>query len=319
MARCFPYRAGCLPMTAADDFFARAEKLLARFEQSLPPLPDSHVEDGIAWRWRKRNGRGWLDPITRFNPVALDDLQHIEVQKEELTRNTRQFLAGLPANNALLWGPRGTGKSSLVKALLNAYAPAGLRLVEVERHDLVDGRDAELPAEGLHAAGFELEHGCRHAAAEQFVGRAVVKRDLPDVKIRARPPDQFDRVIDDRQRLESEEIHLEHAELGERAHGVLGHHFLLIAAGERHVDVEVGRTDDDPGGVHAGPAGQSFEPGGVLPEFGGGGFIGDGGSQFRIFRARLLERDVELIGDHFGDAVGVAVAPAEHAPDVPDD
>jgi len=125
-------------MTAADDFFARAERLLARFEQSLPPLPDSHVEDGIAWRWRKRNGRGWLDPITRFNPVALDDLQHIEVQKEELTRNTRQFLAGLPANNALLWGPRGTGKSSLVKALLNAYAPAGLRLVEVERHDLVD-------------------------------------------------------------------------------------------------------------------------------------------------------------------------------------
>ena len=125
-------------MTAADDFFARAEKLLARFEQSLPPLPDSHVEDGIAWRWRKRNGRGWLDPITRFNPVALEDLQHIEVQKEELARNTRQFLAGLPANNALLWGPRGTGKSSLVKALLNAYAPAGLRLVEVERHDLVD-------------------------------------------------------------------------------------------------------------------------------------------------------------------------------------
>ncbi len=125
-------------MTAADDFFARAEKLLARFEQSLPPLPDSRIEDGIAWRWRKRNGRGWLDPITRFNPVALDDLQHIEVQKEELSRNTRQFLAGLPANNALLWGPRGTGKSSLVKALLNAYAPAGLRLVEVERHDLVD-------------------------------------------------------------------------------------------------------------------------------------------------------------------------------------
>jgi hypothetical protein len=125
-------------MTAADDFFARAEKLLARFEQSLPPLPDSHVADGIAWRWRKRNGRGWLDPITRFNPVALHDLQHIEVQKEELSRNTRQFLAGLPANNALLWGPRGTGKSSLVKALLNAYAPAGLRLVEVERHDLVD-------------------------------------------------------------------------------------------------------------------------------------------------------------------------------------
>jgi predicted AAA+ superfamily ATPase len=125
-------------MTAADEFFARAERLLARFEQSLPPLHDASFEDGIAWRWRKRNGHGWLDRITRFNPVALDDLQHIEIQKEELGRNTRQFLQGLPANNALLWGPRGTGKSSLVKALLNAYAPSGLRLVEVERHDLVD-------------------------------------------------------------------------------------------------------------------------------------------------------------------------------------
>lgn len=125
-------------MTAADEFFARAERLLARFEQSLPPLHDDRFDDGIAWRWRKRNGRGWLDRITRFNPVSLDDLQHIEIQKEELGRNTRQFLQGLPANNALLWGPRGTGKSSLVKALLNAYAPSGLRLVEVERHDLVD-------------------------------------------------------------------------------------------------------------------------------------------------------------------------------------
>jgi predicted AAA+ superfamily ATPase len=125
-------------MTAADEFFARAEKLLARFEQSLPPLPEDAPDDAVAWRWRKRGGRGWLAPITRFNPVSLDDLRHIEVPKDELVRNTRQFLAGLPANNALLWGPRGTGKSSLVKALLNAYAPEGLRLVEVERHDLVD-------------------------------------------------------------------------------------------------------------------------------------------------------------------------------------
>jgi len=126
------------PMSTADDFFARAERLLARFEQSLPPLPDADFAAGIAWRWRKRQGRGWLDRITRLNPVRLDDLRHIDVQKDELGRNTRQFLAGLPANNALLWGPRGTGKSSLVKALLNEYAPQGLKLVEVERHDLID-------------------------------------------------------------------------------------------------------------------------------------------------------------------------------------
>ncbi len=125
-------------MTAADEFFARAERLLTRFEQSLPPQHGECLDDGIAWRWRKHNGRGWLDRITRFNPLMLEDLQHIEIQKEELSRNTRQFLAGLPANNALLWGPRGTGKSSLVKALLNTYAPQGLRLVEVERRDLVD-------------------------------------------------------------------------------------------------------------------------------------------------------------------------------------
>jgi predicted AAA+ superfamily ATPase len=125
-------------MTAADDFFARAERLLARLEQSLPPPREETPAAAVAWRWRKRGGNGWLAPITRFSPVTLDDLHHIEVPKEELVRNTRQFLAGLPANNALLWGPRGTGKSSLVKALLNAYAPAGLRLVEVERQDLVD-------------------------------------------------------------------------------------------------------------------------------------------------------------------------------------
>jgi predicted AAA+ superfamily ATPase len=125
-------------MTVADDFFARAERLLARLEQSLPPPREEFTADAVAWRWRKRGGSGWLAPIARFNPVTLDDLHHIDVPKEELVRNTRQFLAGLPANNALLWGPRGTGKSSLVKAVLNTYAPAGLRLVEVERHDLVD-------------------------------------------------------------------------------------------------------------------------------------------------------------------------------------
>ena len=101
-------------------------------------MVNDEAESWVAWRWRKRNGRGWLDPITRFNPVSLDDLQHIEPQKDELGRNTRQFLAGLPANNALLWGPRGTGKSSLVKALLIEYAARGLRLIEVDKGDLMD-------------------------------------------------------------------------------------------------------------------------------------------------------------------------------------
>ena len=125
-------------MSDADQFFARAERLLERLEKHLPGNPPTSMDDAIAWRWRKGNGTGRLQAITRFNPVGLDDLLHVERQKSAIERNTRQFLAGLPANNALLWGPRGTGKSSLVKALLNDYAARGLRLVEVDRLDLVD-------------------------------------------------------------------------------------------------------------------------------------------------------------------------------------
>ena len=125
-------------MTPTESLLTRAEAVLARLEALLPPASPAALDDGIAWRWRKRNHQGWLEPITRFSNIRLDDLQHIDEPRTELERNTRQFLAGLPANNALLWGPRGTGKSSLVKALLNAYAPDGLRLIEVERQDLID-------------------------------------------------------------------------------------------------------------------------------------------------------------------------------------
>jgi len=125
-------------MNDADRFFHRAEALITRLEKLFPVHVEPEIEDAIAWRWRKRNGVGRLQPVTRFNSIRLDDLCHIDFQKRELERNTRQFLAGLPANNALLWGPRGTGKSSLVKALLNAYAERGLRLVEVGRNDLLD-------------------------------------------------------------------------------------------------------------------------------------------------------------------------------------
>jgi len=126
-------------LSKADKFFRRAERLIERLERLVPTPPASVVAQGdvIAWRWRRIGGSGRLEPITRFNRVCLTDLLHIDRQKEALVRNTRQFLAGLPANNALLWGPRGTGKSSLVKALLNDYAPVGLRLVEVDRLDLV--------------------------------------------------------------------------------------------------------------------------------------------------------------------------------------
>lgn len=125
-------------MSDVDRFFSRAERLLERLEQILPGEARFSMDDAIAWRWRKHGNAGRLQPITRFNAVGLDDLLHVDRQKAAVERNTRQFLAGLPANNALLWGPRGTGKSSLVKALLNDYAGHGLRLVEVDRLDLVD-------------------------------------------------------------------------------------------------------------------------------------------------------------------------------------
>jgi predicted AAA+ superfamily ATPase len=85
--------------------------------------------------WRQR--QQYLRPVTQFDPVRLQQLLGIEKQKQQLTANTERFLAGLPANNALLWGARGTGKSSLVKALLNEYLAQGLRIIEVDKQDLL--------------------------------------------------------------------------------------------------------------------------------------------------------------------------------------
>ena len=95
-------------------------------------------EEGLAYWYRRVGGRGVLQPVRRPHRLRLDDLKDIEPQKARVVRNTEQFLAGRPANNVLLTGARGTGKSSLVKALLTEYADRGLRLVEMEKADLVD-------------------------------------------------------------------------------------------------------------------------------------------------------------------------------------
>ncbi len=118
---------------------ARLESLLGRVETLLPPLePEPDWTRVIAARWRKRGGRGFLHTIAHPHAIALSDLVAIDAQKQAVDRNTRQFVAGLPANNLLLTGSRGTGKSSLVKAMLARYAEDGLRLVEVDKADLVD-------------------------------------------------------------------------------------------------------------------------------------------------------------------------------------
>jgi len=121
------------------DLIARAEGVLARVESLLPPTdPDPDWKRVTAARWRKRSGRGFLQAIAHPHAIKLDELVAVEDQKRVIDRNTRQFVAGFPANNVLLTGSRGTGKSSLVKAMLSKYAGKGLRLIEVDKADLVD-------------------------------------------------------------------------------------------------------------------------------------------------------------------------------------
>ncbi|WP_295372585.1 ATP-binding protein [uncultured Pseudacidovorax sp.] len=119
----------------------RAEQLIDRIESVLPqPLgapPDWNA--AIAWRYRRRSsGHGRLEPVRHVAAMALSDLKEIDGQKEKIERNTRQFIEGRPANNVLLTGARGTGKSSLVRACLHEFAPQGLRLIEVDKADLTD-------------------------------------------------------------------------------------------------------------------------------------------------------------------------------------
>jgi len=116
----------------------RAERVLAQLEAWLPPAPPETDWSAHAYRWRKRGARGWLDAVKQVSRIETGDLQHIERQKGIIDRNTRQFIEGKPANNVLMTGARGTGKSSLVKAMLAAYADRGLRLIEVDKSDLAD-------------------------------------------------------------------------------------------------------------------------------------------------------------------------------------
>ncbi len=125
--------------TALDALVARADLLLKRLERILPhALSAPDWDASIAFRYRKRGASGWLQPVRLVAPIALSDLKEVDGQKQRLVRNTGQFVAGVPANNVLLTGARGTGKSSLIKACLNEFAPRGLRLIEVDKADLID-------------------------------------------------------------------------------------------------------------------------------------------------------------------------------------
>jgi len=141
-----------------SDLIARAEGVLERVEALLPPLAaDPDWSKVTAARWRKRSGRGYLQAIANPHAIRLDDLVAVDDQKHTIDANTRQFVAGLPANNVLLTGSRGTGKSSLVKAMLLKYSGKGLRLIEVDKSDLVDLPDI---AERVAAHAFRFVIFC---------------------------------------------------------------------------------------------------------------------------------------------------------------
>ena len=123
-----------------ERLIVRAEALISRIESVLPqPLTAPDWSASIAYRYRKRSsGHGALEPVKNIGSMGLGDLREIDDQKEKIKRNTEQFVSGRPANNVLLTGSRGTGKSSLIKACLNEYSGRGLRLIEVDKADLTD-------------------------------------------------------------------------------------------------------------------------------------------------------------------------------------
>ena len=127
------------PFSPLERLVARAEQLMQRIESVLPQPLQSPADwsEAIAWRYRKRaNGCGMLEPVRHVGAMQLSDLQNVDVQKDKIARNTEQFVQGRTANNVLLTGARGTGKSSLIRACLHAYAGQGLRLIEVDKADL---------------------------------------------------------------------------------------------------------------------------------------------------------------------------------------
>ncbi len=125
-------------MADIESLIQKAEALIARLEAVLPPLSINIDWNALAWRWQVKQGRGYLKAIDHPHHIVLDSICNVDEQKSEIVRNTAQFVNGFPANNVLLTGARGTGKSTLVKALLSEFSKDGLRLVEVEKEDLVD-------------------------------------------------------------------------------------------------------------------------------------------------------------------------------------
>lgn len=126
-------------MTAHNDaLIARLDALIALVSDHLSTgLSAPDWSSSVAFQYRKSGAKGRLHPVQFVSKIGLGDIREVDAQKEKILANTERFIAGLPANNVLLTGARGTGKSSLIKACLNAFAPQGLRLIEMDKTDLV--------------------------------------------------------------------------------------------------------------------------------------------------------------------------------------
>ena len=124
-------------MANIESLINRAESLLESLSAYLPAIQQEVDWNALAWRWQIMNGRGYLHAVPHPHQIKLEAICNVDAQKSEVVRNTAQFVSGFPANNVLLTGARGTGKSTLVKALLSEYAKDGLRIVEVDKQDLV--------------------------------------------------------------------------------------------------------------------------------------------------------------------------------------
>ena len=124
-------------MSQLEHLINRAESLIDKLENLLPATNSPIDWNAVAWRWVMKNGKGYLQSVSHPHQIQLANIHFVDSQKSEIVRNTRQFLAGFSANNVLLTGARGTGKSSLIKALLTEFSAQGLRLIEIEKQDLI--------------------------------------------------------------------------------------------------------------------------------------------------------------------------------------
>lgn len=124
-------------MANLESLINRAESLLERLAEYLPAIQQEVNWNALAWRWQVMNGRGYLQAVQHPHQIKLEAICNVDAQKAEVVRNTAQFVGGFSANNVLLTGARGTGKSTLVKALLSEFSENGLRIVEVDKKDLV--------------------------------------------------------------------------------------------------------------------------------------------------------------------------------------